>query len=1353
MFLAVVALLASGVAGFVQSARFADIAKSFLDRNIPADWGIGGDFEEVQLGVFPPTVRIVKPRVTLGKRNILNLPEGAQVAAAAIELRFYPFQILAGNFRVHEAVIIDGNVDLTIDPRLLKPAKKTKEPAAPLSWKEIVEIRADSLLFENTRVQVKWTQPKVTAGFLAQKLRITQAFAKGVWGVQLVFVLSDIVGEYPKHWPVPRRIDQLSAFAQVSTEGASLQKAKLEADGLHMGGAVKLYGDVFEADSLQVSGDLGVRADLAKVLQLIGLGPKATGQMEFAGKIQGDLARLKETVEVSGKVSGTDVAFQGWHADRLELLGNWTPKEQRIISIEKGEIEEAVLAREGGKRARGGKIKIGAFEIPLVSAKAIQIPLEVENAHLHWFLGPGLEDVFGLEFRTTGKIEVGLTPGDAKVPWGVRAQLDLKMPWLELNNQRLGKTRPLSRVVRSKSLHLVGGVDVDAKGLRPRDLKLRAGGRSDFEIGGEVNFKTGYGLKVRSEIDLEDIELIAENPIRGQGSLGLSIHGPSSDAYLDFDLDIRNAVYLSLNLGHLKGRLTWADDAADLLFKKIEMALPQSRLIADGKIATPTDKVDLTFQIRRGDVSDLIWLFDALVKDVSWFPSSLTGATEGVFLVNGGLDMAKLNVEARLMGEDWSYMGERFDQVNLHGGYSEGHYNIRQLSGRKYGASFLGRYLIEKSGPSWFLETKNLNLKDFDLVGQLDVPVRGQMTLRSEGRTQGGTVLSDTSLSLTGVSVRGDPYPASFLRAHSEKGILTVEGSANGGEAELDWVMGFQPDSPNSLRIRVQRYDCSPALMILNPRLVKDRKLSGRISGALEATFKGQRLDTATGSVSLDELQLQKSDIDLALVRPVTAALQNGDLSLRNIQFSAADQALIGTLDLKKGKLGGILRGRLDLGVGTFLTSVLQEAKGFADLDLRLEGEPLSPELGGKVLIQGQSLGLSFLEGPVTDLKGSVQVKKNVFQFQDLEGRFAGGRLQIGGTTDVTPGRFPRLDMRVTLADNRVAVYPFSYAQTRGIVTLKGDRIPYHIGGRVQVTQALSREKILDRKGGASRRVTKFSPDSSGSAARDRSLFSLGIQVEAPSGILVRNDLFDAELKAKVDLVNTVDAPRILGKAETLRGRLFFKNHAFQLDNGEIEFDSPTVLNPKFDLNAKAEVKNTRITLAVSGELDKMKIALSSDPPLPENEILSLLAIGLTQDELRRLKTADQSAIQQSEAASLVLHTLDFNRDIKDRTGLEISVDESVNHSEGTSIFRPQTGLESSAAPKIVIKRNIEERVDLSVGTTVGVGTTSEREVSAEVHVAPGLSVIGIWNSTEGTTTQGQTTSYGVDLKFQKRFR
>jgi hypothetical protein len=75
-------------------------------------------------------------------------------------------------------------------------------------------------------------------------------------------------------------------------------------------------------------------------------------------------------------------------------------------------------------------------------------------------------------------------------------------------------------------------------------------------------------------------------------------------------------------------------------------------------------------------------------------------------------------------------------------------------------------------------------------------------------------------------------------------------------------------------------------------------------------------------------------------------------------------------------------------------------------------------------------------------------------------------------------------------------------------------------------------------------------------------------------------------------------------------------------------------------------------------------------------------------------------------------------------------------------------------APKIVVKRQLGKRVDVSVGSTVGVGTNSQQEVNAEFKVSPSVSVIGVWDTNEDVNSQqSRTTSYGVDLKVQKRFK
>jgi translocation and assembly module TamB len=208
-----------------------------------------------------------------------------------------------------------------------------------------------------------------------------------------------------------------------------------------------------------------------------------------------------------------------------------------------------------------------------------------------------------------------------------------------------------------------------------------------------------------------------------------------------------------------------------------------------------------------------------------------------------------------------------------------------------------------------------------------------------------------------------------------------------------------------------------------------------------------------------------------------------------------------------------------------------------------------------------------------------------------------------------------------------------------------------------------------------------------------------------------------------------------------------------------VTFDNPTVINPRFDVGANTEVSGTKIQLYASGTGDRYKIELSSNPVMPESEILSLLALGRTNEESQKLRAGNVSGIQQSEAASLILHSMDFNRDVKEKTGFQIGLGEVTDTTSGSSIFRPQSDTENAAAPKIVLKRKIGKRIDVSVGTTVGAGATSQKEVNADLYLSPSVSVRGVWNYLEGAATQDAgasqqgRTSYGLDLKLQKRFK
>jgi hypothetical protein len=173
----------------------------------------------------------------------------------------------------------------------------------------------------------------------------------------------------------------------------------------------------------------------------------------------------------------------------------------------------------------------------------------------------------------------------------------------------------------------------------------------------------------------------------------------------------------------------------------------------------------------------------------------------------------------------------------------------------------------------------------------------------------------------------------------------------------------------------------------------------------------------------------------------------------------------------------------------------------------------------------------------------------------------------------------------------------------------------------------------------------------------------------------------------------------------------------------------------------------------VSGRSSQWKAEFSSTPFLSENEIFTVLSSGAVAAGGSRFVNRDRSLVNQGEAASLILHSMDFSKDVQSKTGFQFDVEEAVDTQAATSIFRPQNLSENIAAPKVVLKRKVGRNMSFSFGSTVGVGSRNLREVNAEYKLSPGMSALGVWNNIEGVNTRESRTSFGLDLKLDQKFK
>jgi autotransporter translocation and assembly factor TamB len=172
---------------------------------------------------------------------------------------------------------------------------------------------------------------------------------------------------------------------------------------------------------------------------------------------------------------------------------------------------------------------------------------------------------------------------------------------------------------------------------------------------------------------------------------------------------------------------------------------------------------------------------------------------------------------------------------------------------------------------------------------------------------------------------------------------------------------------------------------------------------------------------------------------------------------------------------------------------------------------------------------------------------------------------------------------------------------------------------------------------------------------------ALDIQVTAPRMPFI--DTKNAQVDASADLQvrGTFDEPEITGTIDILGGQWVYAGNRYYIQQGSIDFPSGDRLNPVFDLAVEARPRLAGqtyvVTVRLSGTRDRLRFQLSSDPWMPESDVISLV-LGATPDvgtaETRALGSSQeqqQRMIQTAGAAILTSPLTSFVGNVVERTG------------------------------------------------------------------------------------------------------
>ncbi len=426
-----------------------------------------------------------------------------------------------------------------------------------------------------------------------------------------------------------------------------------------------------------------------------------------------------------------------------------------------------------------------------------------------------------------------------------------------------------------------------------------------------------------------------------------------------------------------------------------------------------------------------------------------------------------------------------------------------------------------------------------------------------------------------------------------------------------------------------------------------------KLSGTAEkpvGSFKGQLKDLRFQKVNLGKVALAWSYDDAKHAATVHWESPKGGA----LDLKATAELDVGVEALKKGLspltapfTAQLQAEHFDVSAGSGLSPTVRTLGGLLDANLKAEGHLDAPHLQGRVEWTGGRLSSSF--GDYREARLSAEVKDFSVKLNRLYAKAGEGELEVTGELKQKKDGFDvtadvRLDHLPIVTDDQL----FAIATTRvhaeggrsGTITEVDLGIPEAHVELPQVKrkdlQDLERPKdiVLVRGGGLKPKPKPKSKEDVSDQALQQRAERFTLVLDAPKNLWLKSSDLNLELGLsdgfQVELSRGVE---LYGEAHVLQGRIDVIGRRFDVEkNSAVRFQGPPTA-PYVNLTAihKNEREGVTVFVTVVGKGKDLALKTSSQPPLSDNDIFTLLATGR-----RTLKRGGGSSISGGQAASVL---------------------------------------------------------------------------------------------------------------------
>ncbi|XGC79712.1 translocation/assembly module TamB domain-containing protein [Bdellovibrio bacteriovorus] len=1302
-------LLGTKVVGPKLEAWTLHKVQSYSDQELPVSIRAG----KLQLKLFKPSL-IVEDIEIGAKGDLARSVQKVHIKGLRVFLDF--FQLLVGKVKLSAVVVESPEVVLDIDP-FLEDDTPPKELPIDMIFDQLEKLPLQRVFLQNLSLKVS-----------SKKLKFATEIQSG----------DLLLNNMAKNITAKINLPALTA----SYDGISNLEGSLDSHLYLTRQSLRIIQLGLRLDS----SELYARGELTRIKKVT---IKPSGVLDISGKVNlqdlyQEIKKIRPGLKIptlAGQVNlDVETRFDG-----LKNLRGKADLTTRAVVVDKFELGDARIQGD----YQDNVVTLSELRAHHPAGEAVltksQITLDgnfpfTTKLHFDW----ELQKLF--ESLDLASIPVGMDlKADVPCEGQIYPSLQVTCSNVNLNAENLWVKSGMAKT----DDYILELVSMGAKGqfkVTPQNIAYAAKvtvGNSNGTSDGVIDFAQGFKINFKTDkLDMKDIKNLSNLKIEGSASIDGSTSGDSQAAIFDMKMNAREFTFEGFYLGNLISTLHYRD--GNLAFEDVAGAVNKTQYLGDLTVRFNSKTLEGDFTAPTADLNDIALIFSKIYE----LPVSIQGIGSAKAKVSGPLDFWKMNYQLQSAFKKVSIGPETFDQLQFNVSAVNGNMNTDKVQlTRGLSALTLQGGISSDQVMNLYADGKNWKLEESDSISKVNSNISGNLNFAAELKDNVKSPQILAKGAITDTYFEEQEIPNSNFIFRINRDFLNTQVSLFGDKVQSEFQYPFEKGrAPLLIKLNTNDWNFSSLLGLIGGINLAN-EYNSSLTTHVDLRSESGDLFKSSGKVTVQNLSLKRGTMSFANKAPIEIIANNGALTIRNFTLEGPQNRLqIRGEDFTADNLNVAVNLEADMRLLQIFLPFLEDLGGPINLSTTVSGKITKPAILGNFNANHAFIKIKGFPHPIERLSTEVVFSQSRIIINGIKAQIAGGTLTGDGSIQINGIKDLPTSIRLRMENVTFNVPDKIRTSGNADMLFSGRWFPFTLSGTYHVANALV-EKEFTEDGGtvAGVKQSVYLPKVIREGRFEPVV--LDLQIILDRNIIVKNSLLDGSVTGNIQVKGPPGNPVLLGRINMDRkSKLIFKDKIFEVQNGVVEFNDPNEINPNLYISAQSRIDEYDITLIAQGPAKNVGIRLTSIPPLPEQDIISLIALGVTSSTKEQNLTSRQQAEQLGVEIGGAVLAKPISKQLESTLGLNLQVTSEYDSTRNISV------------PKITLSRRLSERVKVSGSRPVG--DNQSYDLKLEYLINNNITAVGSFenrgieeNTTIQTVQPAAQSIFGLDLEFKREFK